>query len=89
MHREEQGAGKLEFTAKDFKVCDLCGALNRIYNSKCFVCSWHGLFHTDSETVMRTIEEFGEEHGGISEALIAEEILSDSPLAPQLVRQHN
>lgn len=36
-----------------FKVCDLCGALNRATRSECFVCGWHGHFATDPESVHR------------------------------------
>lgn len=82
MHREERGAGQLGFTEKDFKVCDLCGALNRVENTECFVCGWYGSFHTDPETVRRVMDEFEREHGGLSDNLIAEELLPDEGTGP-------
>ena len=30
-----------------FKVCPLCGAVNVLANSKCFVCTWAGRFIED------------------------------------------
>ena len=82
MHREERGAGQLGFTEKDFKVCDLCGALNRAENNECFVCGWYGSFHTDPDTVRQAMMEFEERYGGLSETLVAEELLPDEGSGP-------
>lgn len=79
----EPGRGSgLGFTEKDFKVCDLCGALNLVTNNKCFVCSWMGRFHTDKESVRTAIMELEQAHGQLSERIFSEEILpDDSPPA--------
>lgn len=82
MHREERGPGQLGFSERDFKVCDLCGALNRIESEECFVCGWYGVFHHDMETVRKALREFEEEHGGLSETLLAEEILPNERSQP-------
>lgn len=82
MHREERGAGKLGFSEENFKVCRLCGALNRIENNECFVCGWYGAFHTDAETVKKVIEEFESKYGRLNESLIAEELLPDEQSGP-------
>lgn len=77
MHREERGAGQVGFSAKDFKVCDLCGALNRVANNECFVCGWSGMFHREEDVVMRAMKEFEERYGGLSETIMSEELLPD------------
>jgi hypothetical protein len=76
---EERGPDRLRFTERDFKVCDLCGALNPVTNPSCFVCGWSGRFHDDAETVreaMRTVES---EHGGLDRSLFAEEVVPSTP----------
>ncbi|MBI2844027.1 MAG: hypothetical protein HYX78_11565 [Armatimonadetes bacterium] len=85
MHREERGAGQIGFSEKDFKVCDLCGALNRVTNNECFVCGWAGTFHYDPDTVREAMKQFEEHYGGISETLLAEEILPDERTAPGVI----
>ncbi len=76
----ERGPGRLGgYTERDFKVCDLCGALNPVTNFECFVCGWTGHFHTDRETVgeaMRTLES---EYGELTESLFEEEVLPSTP----------
>jgi hypothetical protein len=71
--------GRLGFTEKDFKVCDFCGALNLVTNSKCFICGWEGHFHTEAEAVQAAMSELEREHGHLNEALFAEEVLPDEP----------
>ena len=79
MYPQERGPDKLHFTERDFKVCDLCGALNPVTNPTCFVCNWSGRFHDDSETVrdaMRTLEG---EYGSLSQSLFVEEVVPSTP----------
>ncbi|HOM71033.1 MAG TPA: hypothetical protein PLU88_04865 [Armatimonadota bacterium] len=82
MHREERGSGQLGFSEKDFKVCDLCGALNRAENTECFVCGWYGTFRTDPETVRQVMAEFEAEYGTLNESIVAEELLPDESSGP-------
>jgi len=82
MFREERSGGQTQFSEEDFKVCDLCGALNRAANSECFVCGWYGAFHRDPEVVREAIREFQERYGGLNEVLLAEEILPDEGSGP-------
>jgi hypothetical protein len=77
MHGEERGVGPLGYTEKDFKVCDLCGALNRVSNAECFICGWSGVFNTESEVVQRAMREFEDRYGALSERALAEELLPD------------
>lgn len=79
MPREERGAGQVGFSAKDYKVCDLCGALNRVNNNECFVCGWNGMFHREEDMVMQAMREFEAHYGGLSETIMSEELLSDQP----------
>ncbi len=75
----ERGPDKLGFTERDFKVCDLCGALNPVTNEECFVCGWSGRFHTDRETIgdaMRTLEDH---YGVLDESLFEEEVVPSTP----------
>lgn len=82
MHREERGAGQIGFSEKDFKVCDLCGALNRVSNSQCFICGWNGMFHQEEEVVRRAMREFEQRYGGLNNSVIAEELLPDEQSGP-------
>lgn len=79
MQWQERGPNRLGYTERDFKVCDLCGALNPVTNAECFVCGWNGMFHTDRETIrdaMRTLEE---QYGGLNESIFEEEVLPSTP----------
>lgn len=82
MHREERESGQLRFSERDFKVCDFCGALNRVENSECFICGWYGVFHRDPDIVKQAIMEFEEQYGGLNDNLIAEELLPDESRGP-------
>ena len=82
MHREKRSGGQTRFSEEDFKVCDLCGALNRVENTECFVCGWYGMFRRDAEAVREAMRQFEERYGGLSESLLAEEILPDERSAP-------
>lgn len=82
MHREEKGAGHIGFSERDFKVCGLCGALNRVDNDACFICGWAGIFHYDPDTVRQVIREFEQERGGLTETLLSEEILPNESPGP-------
>ena len=85
MHREERGTGQIGFSERDFKVCDLCGALNRVSNERCFSCGWSGTFHHEEEVVRQAMKEFEDYYGGMNENLVSEEILSDEPESPGLI----
>lgn len=52
--RHDEPAG---FDKTQFKVCDLCGALNYAIRRDCFVCGWHGHFTTDPEVIHRAATE--------------------------------
>lgn len=82
MHREERRAGQIGFSEKDFKVCDLCGALNRAANNECFICGWNGYFHQDEKVVRNAMREFADRYGGVNEAIIAEELLPSQVCGP-------
>ena len=84
MHREERRTGQIAFSEKDFKVCDLCGALNRIANNQCFICGWNGMFHQEEVLVRRAMKEFEVHYGGINNTVLSEELLPDEPTGPGL-----
>jgi hypothetical protein len=78
MHWEDRDRpGRLRFTERDFKVCDFCGALNLVTNTECFVCSWKGSFHRDSDTIREAMLTLEREHGQLTEALFVEEVVPD------------
>lgn len=35
----------------DVKLCTLCGTLNYVANTECFICGWHGSFSKDPQTL--------------------------------------
>lgn len=41
----------------DWKVCDLCGAINAAANEECHVCRWHGHFDRRAETIEGVLHE--------------------------------
>ena len=84
MQWQERGPDRLGYTERDFKVCDLCGALNPVMNAECFVCGWSGSFHTDRETVGDAMRSLESDCGGLSESLFAEEVVPSSPPRPSL-----
>jgi len=43
--------------ADTLKRCPLCGAVNALGNTECFVCTWHGGFDHDQETVEEGLGE--------------------------------
>ena len=79
MYWQGPGPERIGFTERDFKVCDLCGALNPVANDECFVCRWNGRFHTDRETIRDAMNELAGEHGAISESLFAQEVVPSTP----------
>lgn len=79
MQWQERGPDKLGFTERDFKVCDLCSALNPVTNATCFVCGWSGRFHNDTETVRDAMQTLESERGDISGSLFTEEIVPSTP----------
>ena len=40
----------------DLKICDLCGRLNLVANSSCFVCGWRGHFDDNPNSIETCIE---------------------------------
>ena len=79
MERYERGPDRLGFTERDFKVCDLCGALNPVTNSECFVCSWNGRFHTDNETIREAMSMLKNHYGVLDKSLFEEEVVPSTP----------
>jgi hypothetical protein len=79
MRHEERKSEWTGFSIKDFKVCDLCGALNRVTNNQCYVCGWNGKFHKEEEIVTDAMREAVERYGSLSEAVLAGELLPDAP----------
>jgi len=84
MQWQERGPNRLGYTERDFKVCDLCDALNPVTNAECFVCGWNGMFRTDRETVREAMRALEEQYGGLSESLFAEEVLPSTPPRPSI-----
>jgi hypothetical protein len=84
MEWSERGPDRLGFNERDFKVCDLCGALNPVTNTDCFICGWEGRFHTDRESVRDAMDQLSREHGEITQSLFAEEVLPSTPPRPGL-----
>jgi hypothetical protein len=80
--RQDEPAG---FDKGPFKVCDLCGALNHITRPECFVCSWHGHFTTDPESVYQAALRRRAAPGGTGQA--PEEPVAVAPPRPPVVRR--
>ena len=55
--------------ATQFKVCPLCGGINSVEVSSCFVCSWHGEFEHDPEAVASSFDGLLERCPGLMEAV--------------------
>lgn len=79
MERHERGPERIGYSERDFKVCDLCGALNPATNTECFVCGWNGRFHTDRETVREMMEQTASEYGGLTESLFVRQVVPSTP----------
>lgn len=84
MEQYEQGPDRIRYTERDFKVCGLCGALNPVTNTKCFVCSWSGIFHSDRETIRDVMNELESDQGRIDESLFFEEVVPSTLPRPGL-----
>ncbi|MHB9037353.1 MAG: hypothetical protein ACYC64_11860 [Armatimonadota bacterium] len=79
----ERGSDSLGgYTERDFKVCDLCGALNPVKNHECFVCGWTGRFHTDSESIRDAMHALEKQYGSLDQSLFEEEILPSTAPRP-------
>ncbi len=76
MEWQERGPDRLGYTERDFKVCDLCGALNPATNVVCFVCGWNGMFYTDRETVGDAMRDMEREYGGLNQSLFEDEAVT-------------
>jgi hypothetical protein len=55
--------------ATQFKVCPLCGGINSVEVSSCFVCSWHGEFDNDPVAIANSFDELIERCPGLMEAV--------------------
>jgi len=51
-------AERTGFAEHDFKVCELCGALNPAANHECVVCGWRGRFENEPAAVQRSIQDW-------------------------------
>lgn len=56
--------------ATQFKVCPLCGGINSVEVSSCFVCSWHGEFENDPIAIASSFDDLLERCPGLMEAVI-------------------
>lgn len=72
-------AEKPGFTENDFKVCELCGALNVASTSECVICGWHGRFDYDPESVKRAMADVRE--ASSREAFVSEDVTLDEYLS--------
>ena len=79
MEWQERGSDKLGYTERDFKVCDLCGALNPVHNDECFVCGWRGWFQFDRETIRNVMHSLEIEYGEINASLFENEAVPSTP----------
>lgn len=79
MELYDRGPDRLGYTERDFKVCDLCGALNPVTNEECFVCSWSGRFHTDRETIGEAMRMLERHYGAVDESLFSEDAIPSTP----------
>ncbi|MCL5102539.1 MAG: hypothetical protein M1133_00295 [Armatimonadetes bacterium] len=84
MEWQERGSGRLGYTEWDFKVCDLCGALNPVHNDECFVCGWRGWFQFDIETIRDAMHSIEMEYGEINALLFENEVVPSTPPKPSL-----
>jgi hypothetical protein len=71
-YRRMKYRGQVAGIAEHLKVCPLCGAVNQVKSSKCFVCSWHGEFETNSTTVEQSLDELILKCPQLLEALLPE-----------------
>ncbi len=55
--------------ATQFKVCPLCGGINSVEVSSCFVCSWHGEFDNDPMMIASSFDDLLERCPGLMEAV--------------------
>lgn len=65
-----QEAGRLN--ESEFKICDLCGALNLARNQACFICSWRGRFETRPDVIRMAIELTERRYGGLAPEMLAD-----------------
>lgn len=56
--------------ATQFKVCPLCGGINSVEVSSCFVCSWHGEFDNDPVAIALSFDDLLERCPGLMEAVL-------------------
>ena len=55
--------------ASQFKVCPLCGGINSVEVSSCFICSWHGEFESDPSVIATSFDGLLERCPGLMEAV--------------------
>jgi hypothetical protein len=56
-YRRMKLGGQVGILAEQLKVCPVCSAVNQHGSPKCFICSWHGQFETDSVVVEKSLDE--------------------------------
>ncbi|MFN8219144.1 MAG: hypothetical protein U0S12_03305 [Fimbriimonadales bacterium] len=56
-------------SARNLKVCPLCGALNAATNGACFVCTWQGKFLKSSRVIEEALSELVERSPELAEAV--------------------
>ncbi len=55
--------------ATQFKVCPLCGGINSVEVTSCFVCSWHGEFEHDPHVIVSSFDGLLERCPGLMDAV--------------------
>jgi hypothetical protein len=70
------------FTEHDFKICELCGALNLAVTDECVVCSWHGRFGYDPDSVKKAMQELRQASRDLGDTFFSEDVSLEEYLRP-------
>jgi hypothetical protein len=73
-------AERPECTGNDFKICNLCGALNPADTDECVICSWRGRFDIDSDAIAKAMKDLRDDTGWLNDAFVSEDVLLDEYL---------
>ena len=64
------------------KRCPVCGALNTYECKECFVCTWHGCFDHDSDSVEASLDEMIMRCPELVDAMMIEASMEESSSRP-------
>ena len=53
---QSRARSEIELRESDLKKCELCGWLNLVSNSECFVCGWRGRFERSPDAIHTSVE---------------------------------